>query len=213
MGAGPVPLPAEVARANGIVINHVGSTMARVLQQVKDMGLQVFQAPDARVLGVAGPGSAAMEMAICNIVSPGDRVLHVGTGYFSDRMAEMARRSGAVVDQLVFDPSLPQPAQPVVQALEDGGYDAVLMVHGETSSTIVNHHVQAICQKARSLDCLSIVDAVWRSFCSSKWETVYCPYKSAFWSANWPTFRAADWSAIESTLWSALWPTFWSAFW
>lgn len=160
MGAGPVPLPAEVARANGIVINHVGSTMARVLQQVKDMGLQVFQAPDARVLGVAGPGSAAMEMAICNIVSPGDRVLHVGTGYFSDRMAEMARRSGAVVDQLVFDPSLPQPAQPVVQALEDGDYDAVLMVHGETSSTIVNHHVQAICQKARSLGCLSIVDAV-----------------------------------------------------
>jgi aspartate aminotransferase-like enzyme len=160
MGAGPVPLLPEVARANGIVINHVGATMKRVLQQVKFMGWQVFESPEARVLGVAGPGSAAMEMAICNIVAPGDRVLLVRTGYFSDRMGEMARRSGATTNVIDFDPSLEEPAQPVIKALEQGSYDSVLMVHGETSSTVVNRYLPNICQCARARGCLSIINAV-----------------------------------------------------
>ena len=37
MGAGPVPIPARVAEANGIVINHLGETMSRVIEQVKDI--------------------------------------------------------------------------------------------------------------------------------------------------------------------------------
>jgi aspartate aminotransferase-like enzyme len=160
MGAGPVPLPAEVARANGIVINHVGATMAQVLRQVKDMARHVFQSADARVLGVAGPGSAAMEMAICNLVSPGDRVLSLRTGYFSDRLEEMAHRAGGAVETLSFDPSESDPARTVIETLQRGGYDAITLVHGETSSTVVNRHVEAICRGARRLGCLSIVDAV-----------------------------------------------------
>jgi len=31
MGAGPVPIPARVAAANSIVINHLGDTMAQII--------------------------------------------------------------------------------------------------------------------------------------------------------------------------------------
>ncbi|MDP5039490.1 MAG: alanine--glyoxylate aminotransferase family protein, partial [Paraglaciecola sp.] len=68
MGAGPVPIPAKVAAANGIVINHLGDTMAHIIEQVKVMSRYVFQTQDGRILGVAGPGSAAMEMAVVNLV-------------------------------------------------------------------------------------------------------------------------------------------------
>ena len=34
MGAGPVPIPARVAAANSIVINHLGDTMAQIIDQV-----------------------------------------------------------------------------------------------------------------------------------------------------------------------------------
>ncbi len=34
MGAGPVPIPASVAQANSIVVNHLGDTMAQVTEQV-----------------------------------------------------------------------------------------------------------------------------------------------------------------------------------
>ena len=66
MGAGPVPIPHRVAHANSIVINHLGDVMAQVIEQVKSMGAYVFQTRSKHVLGVAGPGSAAMEMAISN---------------------------------------------------------------------------------------------------------------------------------------------------
>src|ERR1700761_7161680 len=100
MGAGPVPIPAAVAKANAIVINHLGNTMAKVVGQVKTMARYVFQTNSKWVLGVAGPGSAAMEMAISNLAWQGTRVLSIRNGFFSARMAEMGRRVGADVSML-----------------------------------------------------------------------------------------------------------------
>src|ERR1700743_1661598 len=77
MGAGPVPIPAAVAKANAIVINHLGGTMAKVVAQVKTMARYVFQTNSKWVLGVAGPGSAAMEMAISNLAWSGTRMLAI----------------------------------------------------------------------------------------------------------------------------------------
>ena len=37
MGAGPVPIPAAVAAANSIVINHLGDTISQIIEQVKAM--------------------------------------------------------------------------------------------------------------------------------------------------------------------------------
>ena len=101
MGAGPVPIPVPVARANSIVINHLGPTMSRVIDQVKKMARYVFETRSKWILGVAGPGSAAMEMAIVNLVSPGDAVLSVCNGYFSGRLSEMAERCGGEVHRYV----------------------------------------------------------------------------------------------------------------
>ena len=52
MGAGPVPIPAAVAAANGIVINHLGDTMARIIDQVKRMGRYIFQTESEWIVGV-----------------------------------------------------------------------------------------------------------------------------------------------------------------
>ena len=97
MGAGPVPIPPKVAAANSIVINHLGETMNRVIEQVKVMASYVFQTQSSHVMGVSGPGSAAMEMAIANLLAPGSKVLCITNGYFSQRLAEMARRVREVI--------------------------------------------------------------------------------------------------------------------
>src|ERR1700758_2521282 len=73
MGAGPVPIPAAVAKANAIVINHLGNTMAKVVGQVKTMARYVFQTQSKWVLGVAGPGSAGGEKGISNPPRQGQR--------------------------------------------------------------------------------------------------------------------------------------------
>jgi len=160
MGAGPVPIPAAVAQANSVVINHLGDTMARVIDQVKTMARYVFQTRSNWVLGVAGPGSAAMEMAIANLAWPGTRVLSVVNGFFSDRMAEMARRIGATVTTLpVADRAIATPAA-FAAALERDRPQVVTIVHGETSNTVCNRQLKEIVRLAKAAGALVVVDAV-----------------------------------------------------
>jgi alanine-glyoxylate transaminase / serine-glyoxylate transaminase / serine-pyruvate transaminase len=160
MGAGPVPIPHKVAYANSIVINHLGETMNKVIEQVKEMGRYVFQTGSRHVIGVAGPGSAAMEMAICNLVSPGRKVLSVCNGYFSRRMAEMATRVGGEV--VIVDVPDNEAAEPDVieQHLKQGNFQTLTIVQGETSNTVFNRNLEAIARLAHSYGCLVIVDAV-----------------------------------------------------
>jgi aspartate aminotransferase-like enzyme len=160
MGAGPVPIPQSVATANSIVINHLGETMNRVIAQVKDMGRYVFQTSSRYVLGVGGPGSAAMEMAIANLVHPGDRVLCICNGYFSRRMAEMVGRVRG--EATMFETGTNEGAgiEAVARELRSKRYDAVTLVQGETSNTVCNGNLAAIARLAREHGALVIVDAV-----------------------------------------------------
>jgi alanine-glyoxylate transaminase/serine-glyoxylate transaminase/serine-pyruvate transaminase len=160
MGAGPVPIPDAVARANGVVINHLGSTMAAVIGQVKTMARSVFQTESKWVMGVAGPGSAAMEMAITNLAWKGSRVLCICNGFFSERMAEMARRTGAQVETLSVVDGTAADTQQVADAIDRFRPEIVTIVHGETSNTVWNRSLESISSVARAAGALVIVDAV-----------------------------------------------------
>lgn len=160
MGAGPVPIPQKVAAANSIVINHLGDTMNRAIEQVKDMSRYVFQTRSSHVMGVSGPGSAAMEMAIANLVLPGSRVLCITNGYFSQRLAEMARRVRAEPTILEMPKNQGADVEMVERELQRGKYDVVTMVQGETSNTVYNRSLEQIAKVAKKYGCLIIVDAV-----------------------------------------------------
>jgi aspartate aminotransferase-like enzyme len=160
MGAGPVPIPQSVATANSIVINHLGETMNRVISQVKDMGRYVFQTHSRYVLGVGGPGSAAMEMAVANLVHPGDRVLCICNGYFSRRLAEMVARVRGEATILEAGVNEGASLEAVERELRSGRYDAVTLVQGETSNTVCNRNLAGIARLAREHGALVIVDAV-----------------------------------------------------
>jgi aspartate aminotransferase-like enzyme len=160
MGAGPVPIPARVASANSIVINHLGDTMAQVIEQVKTMSRYVFQTASSHILGVAGPGSAAMEMAIVNLVEPGSNVLSICNGFFSDRLAEMSERARAnVVRMQVPDGEAAKPDDIEVY-LKQHKPKVLTIVQGETSNTVFNRYLPQITALAKQHDCLVIADAV-----------------------------------------------------
>jgi aspartate aminotransferase-like enzyme len=160
MGAGPVPIPARVAQANSIVINHLGDTMARVIDQMKAMSRYVFQTTSSRIIGVAGPGSAAMEMSVCNLVQPGTAVLSVCNGYFGKRFAAMAARAGGAVEILEIPTGRAATADEVEAALARVRPAVLTIAQGETSSTVFNRELPEIARRARAHGCLVIVDAV-----------------------------------------------------
>ena len=160
MGAGPVPIPERVAAANSIVINHLGDTMAQIIEQVKAMSRYVFQTESQHILGVAGPGSAAMEMAIVNLVSPGTKVVSVCNGFFSRRLAEMAERADADVLRMQIDDGHAASPAEVEKFIKAHDAQVLTIVQGETSNTVYNRHLPEIAAIARKHDCLVIVDAV-----------------------------------------------------
>jgi len=160
MGAGPVPIPARVAAANSIVINHLGDTMAQIIEQVKAMSRYVFQTESQHILGVAGPGSAAMEMAIVNLVSPGTKVLSICNGFFSGRLAEMADRAEADVIRMAIPDGQAANPDEVEKYLKQHQPSVLTIVQGETSNTIFNRYLPEIAAIARKHNCLVIVDAV-----------------------------------------------------
>lgn len=160
MGAGPVPVPHKVAVANSVVINHLGDTMATVIERVKRMAQYVFQTRTRHVLGVAGPASAAMEMAVSNVVWPGRKVLCITNGLFSSRLAEMAKRVGGDCTVLAVPAGEAADADAVERLLARQPFDVLTIVQGETSSTVWNHTLASICRLAKSHGLLTVVDAV-----------------------------------------------------
>jgi aspartate aminotransferase-like enzyme len=160
MGAGPVPIPQAVAQANGVIINHLGPTMDRVIRNVKQMAAYAFQTRSSKILGLAGPGSAAMEMAVSNTCWPGRRVLCLKSGTFSGRLGEMAQGVGADVTVLESPAGRPISAADVRTALSKARYDVVTMAHGETSCGVRLVEMPEICRLAKEHGALTVVDAV-----------------------------------------------------
>ncbi len=160
MGAGPVPISHAVSRANGVVINHLGETMDAVIKNVKIMGRYAFQTVSDKIIGVSGPASAAMEMAITNLLWPGRSVLSLSIGTFSARMAEMAKGVGAEVTILKSSGIEPIRLEQVRKELEKKRFDVVSLVQGETSCGIEMKCLPEISKMVKEHGALLIVDAV-----------------------------------------------------
>ena len=159
MGAGPVPIPVAVAQANGVIINHLGPLMDLVIQNVKQMAAYVFQTRSDKIIGLSGPTSAAMEMAVANLCWPGRKVLCLKSGTFSGRLGEMALGVGADVTVLESEAGRPVSADQVRQALKQGRFDVVTMSHGETSCGVCMVDLPEVCRLTREHGALTIVDA------------------------------------------------------
>jgi len=100
-----------------------------------------------------------MEMAVTNLIDPGDRVVLANSGFFSDRMAVMLRRRGAEVVQVVAWPGeVPDPAI-VSSALAEAPTKALFATHVDTS-TGVRVDAESLCAAARTHGVLSVFDGV-----------------------------------------------------
>jgi alanine-glyoxylate transaminase/serine-glyoxylate transaminase/serine-pyruvate transaminase len=141
------------------VISHLDPAMIALLDEVRTRLGSAFGAGDGALsLAVSGTGTAGMEAAVANVTKPGSRALVVVTGYFGDRLAQMLERYGATVSRVQVEWGRAcDPAQ-VERALAEPA-DIVAMVHGETSTGVVNpvHDIAAI---AHARGALTIVDAV-----------------------------------------------------
>ena len=136
---GPTPVPPDVYEAmSKQMIDHRGVEFAEMLRRTTANLKRAFQTEnDLYVLTSSGTG--AMEAAVVNTLSPGERVLGVTIGNFGDRFLKIASAYGASVNELKFpDGDVAIPEQ-IRQALKDDpDVTTVLITHNETSTGITN---------------------------------------------------------------------------
>jgi aspartate aminotransferase-like enzyme len=154
---GPTPVPPEVLAALAEpVVHHRGPDFKAVYAECLER-LKTVCRTDADVLLFAASGTSALESAVANLVSPGDRVAVVSAGYFGERFTAIAHAFGADVVEVKYAwGEIPDPSD-VRSALE--GASVVYMTHSETSTGVVVD-IQALAAVAKEAGALVAVDAV-----------------------------------------------------
>lgn len=161
---GPTPVPANVLREMARpMINHRGKTFIDLYSELQPMLKSLFQT-EQEVLTLTSSGTGAMEAAIVNTLSPGDKVLACPVGVFGERFAEIAKRYGAKVDKLETPMGEALDPAHLAECLEKdtaNGYKALLITHNETSTGVENDlkAIAAVRERAGHT-ALILVDAV-----------------------------------------------------
>jgi aspartate aminotransferase-like enzyme len=99
-----------------------------------------------------------MEGAIRNLVSK--KVLNCMCGAFSDKWFDVSKRCGKNAEPLQVPWGSPIRAEAIDKKLAEGGFDAVTIIHNETSTGVMSPLTEIASLKKKYPDVMFIVDAV-----------------------------------------------------
>jgi aspartate aminotransferase-like enzyme len=141
------------------MINHRGKEFAELIRDATSK-LKEFYKTREDVFILTCSGTGAMEAAVVNTLSPGDKALVLSIGAFGDRFATIAEQFGADVARVNFEWGHAVDIDEAKRALDaDPGIKAVLVTHNETSTGVTND-LAAIGKLVREYDKLLLVDAI-----------------------------------------------------
>lgn len=159
---GPTPVPERVVRAmSRPMVNHRGSEFKQILTEVTEGIKQVYRTCN-NVLIFPASGTGALEAAVVNFISPGDKVLAVSIGVFGDRFAKIAAEFGAQVEKIDFpwgQSANPQVVREKIAQDKNKEIKAILITHNETSTGVFND-IKSIREAVSDHPALFMVDAV-----------------------------------------------------
>jgi aspartate aminotransferase-like enzyme len=158
---GPTNVSERVMRAmQGPIINHRGDAFRELSKGVLDKTRHLFQT-DGDVVVFSSSGTGGVEAAILNIIRPGDVVLVPVFGEFSSRLAETVEMAGGEAVRVASDfgkvPSLEQ----LKEAMEKlGNFNALFLVHNETSTGVAAPYVEEATKLGRDHGAFVVIDAI-----------------------------------------------------
>ncbi len=136
---GPTPVPERVLKGlSKHPIGHRSNEFQATTEKTHKL-LQWLHQTNQDVLTITGSGTAAMEAAIINTLSKGDKVICGDNGKFGERWVKVCRAYG--LDVQIIKAEWGQPLNPELfwKALEeDPNIRAVIVTHSETSTGVIN---------------------------------------------------------------------------
>lgn len=157
---GPVEVRPEILDAQTEwMIGHRSTAFADLFARLQEKLKQAFLT-QSRVFVSGSSGTGLWEGASRNCIRDDKRVLHLVGGAFSERWAEVSQLNGKQVDTIVVEWGQAHTPEMVAEALQKQTYDAVCIVHNETSTGVTNP-VQDIAAVVRPYEeTLILVDSV-----------------------------------------------------
>ncbi|MEW5953421.1 MAG: alanine--glyoxylate aminotransferase family protein [Bacillota bacterium] len=157
---GPTPVPPTVVAAmSKPIIGHRSEDFAALHKEIAGKLQKLLQTQN-EVFVLTHSGTGAMETAVANTVSPGDKVLALVGGKFGQRFAQLARVYGGEVDEINFDWGKPVDLR-IVEAKLAANPDikVVLATQNETSTGVTND-IQGLGKLVAQTPALLVVDGV-----------------------------------------------------
>jgi aspartate aminotransferase-like enzyme len=160
LAPGPTPVPESVLLAMAQPIFHHRTPQFEALFAETQKSLQALFKTTQDVLILASSGTGAMEAAVTNTTSPGDRVLVVNGGKFGERWGKIATSYGLVVTELKVEWGSAVDPAAIARALKEHPETRLVLMQGSETSTTVLHPVAEVAKITRELETLLVVDGI-----------------------------------------------------
>jgi aspartate aminotransferase-like enzyme len=158
---GPTPIPKKVQLAmNQDMISHRTEEFVRLYQETTNRVKPIF-GTEQDILLLPSGGTAALEAAAVNTVSPGDEVVVITVGAFGNYFVSICEKNGFKVHKLEKSWGEACTEEDLIQFLKPlSNIKAVFATYNETSTGILNP-IEKLANVVRThTDALFIVDGV-----------------------------------------------------
>jgi aspartate aminotransferase-like enzyme len=157
-----IPGPVEVSEKTfqafrSPMIGHRGQGFKDLYAKIQPQLQQLLSTKQLVYLSTSSAWGV-MEGAIRNLVSK--KVLNCMCGAFSDKWFDVSKKCGKEAEALQVDWGSPVRAEQVEQKLATGQFDALTLIHNETSTGVMSPLSQIAALKKKFPDVMFIVDAV-----------------------------------------------------
>ena len=158
---GPTSVPPETLAALAKPVHHHRTAEFRAMFDRVNENLRYVYQTDRPVYTITGSGTSAFEAGFVSTVKPGAKVLNVTNGKFAERWASYAKTFGCDLTELKLEYGTHVSPEQMAEALGKGTYDAVVLVHSETSTgTACDLEKVAKAVRDKGGDAVLIVDGI-----------------------------------------------------
>jgi aspartate aminotransferase-like enzyme len=160
LSPGPTPVPDSVLSvAAEPIIHHRTPEFSEIFMKVTEGIKHVFGTKED-VFILTSSGSGAMETAIVNTLSPGDKMISINAGKFGERWGNIGKAYGLNVREIVLDWGADYSKEQLAAELKaDPGVKAVFTTLSETSSGAI-YDIKGFGEVVAQTDAILVVDGI-----------------------------------------------------
>jgi aspartate aminotransferase-like enzyme len=160
LSPGPTPVPDSVlAAAAEPIIHHRTPEFSEIFMQVSE-GLKYVYGTKEDVFILTSSGSGAMETAIVNTLSPGDKVISINAGKFGERWGNIGRAYGVSVKEIVLEWGADFSKEQLAAELKaNPGVKAIFTTLSETSSGAI-YDIKGFGEVVAQTEAILVVDGI-----------------------------------------------------